>query len=126
MAEWNPNTLPTLPPRYHLVKEIARGEEGCVWRAHDTEVGREIAIKVLLEPHSDRAELVQRFVEEAQITGQLQHPGVVPVYEIGGQTDSRPDFTMKLIKGRTLAQLLAERTDPGQERPRLLKVFGEV
>jgi serine/threonine protein kinase len=78
---------------------------------------------VLLEDHQGRPELVRRFVEEAQIGGQLQHPGVVPVYEPGQFPDRRSYFTMKLVKGRTLAQLLAERADPAQDRPRFLKVF---
>ena len=56
---------------------------------------------------SDKPELVRRFVEEAQIGGQLQHPGIVPVYELGTFADRRPYFTMKLVKGRTLAALLA-------------------
>jgi tetratricopeptide (TPR) repeat protein len=56
----------------------------------------------------------------------LQHPGVVPVYELGQFPDRRPYFTMKLVKGRTLAQLLAERTDRAQDRPRFLKVFEQV
>ena len=56
---------------------------------------------------SDDPELVRRFVEEAQIGGQLQHPGIVPVYELGTFGDRRPFFTMKLVKGRTLAALLA-------------------
>jgi serine/threonine protein kinase len=99
---------------------------GAVLKGRDTELGRDVAIKVLLETHRGRTELVQRFVEEAQIAGQLQHPGVVPVYEMGQLPDKRPYFTMKLVKGQTLARLLAERTDVAQERPRLLKVFEQV
>ena len=59
-------------------------------------------------------DLVRRFVEEAQIGGQLQHPGIVPVYELGTFADRRPFFTMKLVKGRTLAALLAERPIAGR------------
>ena len=70
--------------------------------------------------HRDTPELVRRFIEEAQIAGQLQHPGVVPVYELGAFADRRPYFTMKLVKGRTLADLLAARPDPADDRPRLL------
>ena len=55
---------------------------------------------------------MQRFVEEAQIGGQLQHPGIVPVYELGLMADERPYFTMKLVKGRTLATLLARARGP--------------
>ena len=85
---------------------------GAVLKGRDPDLGRDLAVKVLLEQHRDRPELVRRFVEEAQIGGQLQHPGIVPVYELGAFADRRPYFAMKLVKGRTLARLLAERTDP--------------
>src|SRR5262249_9527612 len=55
--------------------------------------------------------------------GQLQHPGIVPVYEFGQLRDRRPYFTMKLVRGQTLAKLLAERTEPGQEGSRFVGVF---
>src|SRR5262249_12518019 len=97
-----------------------------VLRGRDTGLGREVAVKVLLEAHQGRAELVRRFVEEAQIGGQLQHPGVVPVYELGQFPDRRPYFTMKLVKGRTLAALLRARTDPAEDRPRFLSIFLQV
>src|SRR5262249_39560431 len=66
------------------------------------------------------------FREEAQVGGQLQHPGVVPVYELGRSGDGRPYFTMKLVKGTTLSSLLRERASPTQERPRFLKIFEAV
>jgi serine/threonine-protein kinase len=115
-----------LPARYQMEEEIARGGMGAVLRGRDTELKREIAVKVLLETHAGRTELVQRFVEEAQIAGQLQHPGVAPVYDVGTASGKRPYFTMKLVKGQTLAKLLAERSDPGQDRPRFLKIFEAV
>ncbi len=111
--------------RYQLAGEIARGGMGAVLRGRDVELGRELAVKVLLEKYLDRPEIARRFIEEAQIGGQLQHPGVVPVYDIGTFGD-RPFFTMKLVKGRTLASILAERTDPGQDRPRLLAIALQV
>src|SRR5262249_22820105 len=75
-----------------------------------------LAVKVLLEKHASRPEVARRFVEEAQIGGQLQHPGVVPVYDIG-RFGELPFFTMKLVKGQTLAALLSERADPAADRP---------
>ena len=69
---------------------------------------------------------MERFIEEAQIGGQLQHPGIVPVYELGLMADLRPYFTMKLVKGRTLAALLAERGSPEESRGSLLDVFEAV
>ncbi len=111
--------------RYQLAGEIARGGMGAVLRGRDVELGRELAVKVLLEKYLDRPEVARRFIEEAQIGGQLQHPGVVPVYDIGS-FGQRPFFTMKLVKGRTLASILGERTDPGQDRPRLLAIALQV
>jgi eukaryotic-like serine/threonine-protein kinase len=95
--------------RYQLFGEIARGGMGAILKGRDPNLGRDLAVKVLLESHQDEPEMVRRFVEEAQIGGQLQHPGIVPVYELG-TFDRRPYFTMKLVKGRTLASLLAERS----------------
>ncbi len=89
--------------RYQLFGEIARGGMGAVLKGRDPDLGRDLAVKVLLEGHQDKPDLVRRFVEEAQIGGQLQHPGIVPVYELGAFADRRPYFAMKLVKGRTLA-----------------------
>jgi serine/threonine protein kinase len=87
---------------YQFLGEIARGGMGVILKGHDTDLGRDVAVKVLDRRLADRPEVVQRFVEEAQIGGQLQHPGIVPVYELGTMQDERPFFTMKLVKGRTL------------------------
>jgi serine/threonine-protein kinase len=111
--------------RYQLQGEIARGGMGAVLRGRDVDLGRDLAVKVLLEKHVDRPEVARRFVEEAQIGGQLQHPGVVPVYDIGRFGD-RPFFTMKLVKGQTLAALLAARADPNVDRPHLLGIALQV
>ncbi len=70
--------------------------------------------------------VIRRFVEEAQIGGQLQHPGIVPVHEVGAMADRRPFFTMKLVKGRTLSALLAERSDPAFDLPRFVAIFEAV
>ncbi|MGO9466151.1 MAG: tetratricopeptide repeat protein [Isosphaeraceae bacterium] len=107
--------------RYQLSGEIARGGMGAVLRGRDVDLGRDLAVKVLLEKYVDRPEVARRFIEEAQIGGQLQHPGVVPVYDIGRFGD-RPFFTMKLVKGQTLSALLGERTDAVADRPRLLGI----
>ena len=112
--------------RYQLLGEIGRGGMGAVLKGRDPDLGRDLAVKVLLEEHRDDPELVRRFVEEAQIGGQLQHPGIVPVYELGQFADGRPYFTMKLVKGRTLAALLEERGDPAHDLPRFLAIFEQV
>jgi serine/threonine-protein kinase len=131
----DPNTNPEQRPvrlptdqvgRYRVLGEIGRGGMGAVLRSHDPELGRDLALKVMLGDCAGHPDVVQRFREEAQVGGQLQHPGVVPVYELGCSDDGRPYFTMKLVKGQTLAKLLKERTNPAQERPRFLKIFEQV
>jgi serine/threonine-protein kinase len=112
--------------RYQLFGEIARGGMGAILKGRDPDLGRDLAVKVLLEGHRGKPELVRRFVEEAQIGGQLQHPGIVPVYELGTFADRRPYFTMKLVKGRTLAALLHARNSPQDELPRFLDIFEQV
>jgi serine/threonine-protein kinase len=112
--------------RLRLLGEIARGGMGAVLRGRDEDLGRDLAIKVLLERHVANPDLVRRFVEEAQIGGQLQHPGIVPIYELGAFADRRPYFAMKLVKGRTLAELLADRGEPTEGLPRLLGIFEQV
>jgi serine/threonine-protein kinase len=112
--------------RLQLLGEIARGGMGAVLKGRDADLGRDLAVKVLLERHRDDPELIRRFVEEAQIAGQLQHPGIVPVYELGAFADRRPFFTMKLVKGRTLAEILRDRSDPAHDLPRLLATFLQV
>jgi len=111
---------------YQLLGEIARGGMGVILKGHDTDLGRDVAVKVLDGALSKRPEVVQRFIEEAQIGGQLQHPGIVPVYELGLMADDRPYFTMKLVKGRTLAALFLKRKTPGDNRGRLLAIFESV
>ena len=111
---------------HFLLHEIARGGMGVVFRGRDTSIGREVAVKVLLERHQSEVELLERFVEEAQIAGQLQHPGITPVYEMGQLPDQRPYFTMKLVKGETLSRLLKSRPDPTHDRLRFLKIFEQV
>jgi hypothetical protein len=95
--------VPARGGSYQLLGEIARGGMGVVLKGHDGDLGRDVAMKVLLEKHAGNPAIVQRFVEEAQIGGQLQYPGIVPVYGLGLMEDERPYFTMKLVKGRTLA-----------------------
>ena len=112
--------------RYQLFGEIARGGMGAILKGRDLDLGRDLAIKILLDQRRDRPELVRRFIEEAQIGGQLQHPGIVPVHDLGMFEDERPYFTMKLVRGRTLAALLEARESLSDERPRFLAIFEQV
>jgi eukaryotic-like serine/threonine-protein kinase len=112
--------------RYRIDGEIARGGMGSILKGRDPDLGRDVAIKVLREDLRENGDLVRRFVEEAQIGGQLQHPGVVPIYELGTFADRRPFFCMKLVKGQTLADLLATRTSPADGLPRFLSIFAAM
>ncbi|HWE35808.1 MAG TPA: protein kinase [Isosphaeraceae bacterium] len=112
--------------RYEVAGELGRGGMGAVLVGRDADLGRELAVKVLLDELRGDEGLVRRFVEEAQIAGQLQHPGVVPVYELGRFDDRRPYFTMKLVRGRTFRDLLAERPDPAHDLTRMLGIFTQV
>jgi predicted ribosomally synthesized peptide with SipW-like signal peptide len=96
---------------------------GVVYRAHDPSVGRDVAVKVLHDNLRGQPEAVRRFLDEAQITGRLQHPGVPAVFEIGELQDRSPFLAMKLIEGRTLADLI-EGPDP--DRGRLLAPFEHI
>lgn len=112
--------------RYVIIGEIARGGMGVVYQARDLDLGREVALKLLREERRDHAEILERFVEEAQISGQLQHPGIVPIYEMGLDASHRPWFAMELIRGRTLQRMLSEAGDAADERPGWLEIFEQV
>jgi eukaryotic-like serine/threonine-protein kinase len=116
--------------RYTWVSEVGKGGLGKVWLARDNELAREVALKEV-KPGSASTEAVRRLIKEAQITGQLQHPNIVPVYEVN--RGGRPFYTMKLVKGETLSQALRrqhEQLRAGHEDqlslPRLLNVFVNV
>jgi serine/threonine protein kinase len=93
---------------YDLGEEIGRGGMGVVYRARDRGLDREVAVKILQDKYAPDSGTAARFVEEARITGQLQHPGIPAVYQVGTWADGRPFLAMKLIKGRTLADLLKD------------------
>jgi len=109
--------------RYDLDERIARGGMGIVYRAHDRQLNRTVAVKVMRGKYMDRPDLLRRFVAEARISGRLQHPGIVPVYEVGILSDARPFIAMKLIEGQTLSKHLRERTSPAENQVHYLKVF---
>jgi eukaryotic-like serine/threonine-protein kinase len=114
---------PEIAGRYRVEGEITRGGMGTIFKAYDADLGRDVAIKVLREKHRNNIELLHRFLEEARIAAQLQHPGIVPIYEVGQLADERPYFAMKLVKGETLERLLAKRHEPTQDLPHFLKIF---
>jgi serine/threonine protein kinase len=118
-------------PGYHLMEVIARGGMGVVWRAHDVRLNREVAIKMVRADVIGKESAIERFVAEAQITAQLQHPGIPAVHELGQLADGRPFLAMKLVRGRTLNQLLKERHfdingGKKQDCSRFLGIFEQI
>jgi serine/threonine-protein kinase len=90
--------------RYTLARLHAQGGIGQVWLARDDTLGREVALKELRPEQGTSPEVLARFLEEARITGQLEHPAIVPVYELAPGDGQRPPYyTMRFVKGRTLA-----------------------
>lgn len=121
-----PPRLPGMPARYQVAGELARGGIGVVLKGRDVDLGRDVALKVLRAEHAENSVLVRRLVEEAQIGGQLQHPGILPVYEMGLDAARRPFFAMKLVRGRTLAELLEGRRTPEADHERLVGIFEQL
>ncbi|MDB5349852.1 MAG: serine/threonine protein kinase [Planctomycetota bacterium] len=104
-----------------ILRHIAEGGMGVVYEASQPELDRRVALKILREDCRDRAVVREHFIEEARVSGRLQHPGVLPVY-VSGIVDDRPFFTMRLIEGLTLADLLAS----GASRETCLEHFHRV
>lgn len=111
---------------FQIAGPIACGGMGVIYRGWDKQIGRSIAVKVLHETHRHRPELRQRFIDEARITGRLQHPGIAPIFHMGRLPDERPYFVMRLLHGHTLAELLAQRQRPSDDLPKFLKIFEQV
>ncbi len=115
----------TATDRYLRGVELGHGGTSRVYSARDVELGRELAMKVL---RGDRARSLRRFLREARITSRLEHPGIVPVHELG--IDSKGDlyFTMRLVRGKSLKQFLDDvRRDRDQNaRRRALEIVLKV
>jgi eukaryotic-like serine/threonine-protein kinase len=99
--------LPESPPatdRYAFLEEIGRGGMGTVYRAVDRELGREVAVKVL---NASAAGISERLRQEARILGRLEHPGILPIHDIGTLPDGRLFYVMKLVRGERLDRFAA-------------------
>ncbi len=112
--------------RYQCTEELGRGGMGVVVRARDRSLGRDVAVKLLKEP--DRPGRLRRFLREAQVSGQLAHPNIVPVHDFGIDAAGRVYFTMQLIEGRTLGAHLDDLRDGRSGMPlgRLVRILVQV
>lgn len=120
---------PQAAPKYDVVTEIGRGGMGLILRVFDRSVKREVAMKVMLAGAESNSTL--RFIEEGRITGNLEHPNIVPIHDVGVDASGRNYFTMKLVKGRSLAEILedcASNIDPKRvtKQTELLRIFLNV
>jgi serine/threonine-protein kinase len=122
--------------RFRVLRPHARGGLGAVFVALDSELNREVALKRILDGHADDPVSRQRFLVEAEITGGLEHPGVVPVYGLGAYADGRPYYAMRFIRGDSLKEAIgrfhadeALTREPGRrslELRKLLRRFTDV
>jgi PAS domain S-box-containing protein len=124
-------TAPAVPPldnRYAFSSVHATGGIGRVWRAQDHQLDREVAVKELLPEKAANTKVAARFLREARLTGQLEHPGIVPVYELTCRQDTnQPFYTMRFLRGRTLSAAIdayhAKRTAGDPEPPEFLSLL---
>lgn len=106
-SHWQKLELPTTLGDYRLEEELGRGGMGVVFRATQLSLNREVAIKMILRGRMASDSDLHRFMAEASATARLQHPNIVPVYEVA-DFDGRPYFSMRLIRGQTLADRISD------------------
>jgi serine/threonine-protein kinase len=122
-----PEEPPQADRRYRIARQLGQGGTGRVYAAEDRNSGRLAALKVLNQRAKESPELVRRFINEARITAQLEHPGIVPVYDVGMLPSGEPFYTMRVVGRHSLADIL---WDPliRHDYPlvRLLTIFDQV
>src|SRR5262249_35545157 len=94
--------------RFRVLRPHARGGLGAVFVALDNELHREVALKQILDHHADDPVSRQRFLLEAEVTGGLEHPGIVPVYGLGTYGDGRPYYAMRFVRGESLKEAIEQ------------------
>ena len=135
-ASYAAGTPTTNGQRFRVLRPHATGGLGAVFVALDEELHREVALKQILDQHADDPNSRARFLREAEITGGLEHPGIVPVYGLGHYGDGRPYYAMRFIRGDSLKEAVdrfhadeAMKRDPGRrslELRKLLRRFMDV
>ena len=112
--------------RYHFESEMARGGMGVVYSGRDELLNRGLVLKVLHPKARNDEDAIERFVSEAKIGGGLQHPGIVPIHDLGTLSDNRPFFSMRRIEGQSLDAILADRSNAADDQVRLLNILTQV
>jgi serine/threonine-protein kinase len=116
--------IPSGADRYQLLGEIGRGGMGTVYSVRDLSLLRISAMKVITPRLLGRPSEVERFVREARITAQLDHPNIVPVHEIGTDAHGNLFLMMKRVEGKSLKEWIAELETPAQHREEFLRMLG--
>jgi hypothetical protein len=98
--------------RYELGEALGAGGTGKVYRALDREVGRSVALKTVRHGTDAQPDVIERFLREARVTAQLEHPNIVPVYELGSLPSGKPYYTMRVVKRQSLQDVLANDRAP--------------
>ena len=111
---------------YQLIETLGKGGMGEVYRCGDPALGRDLAIKVMMAAHRGHAERERRFLREARVTGSLQHPSIVRVHNLGRLSDGRLHYTMRLVRGRTFADILKDEAGKPERLPYLLSIFEKI
>jgi len=119
--------------RFRILRPHARGGLGEIFVAMDEELRREVALKQIQERHADHFENRARFLLEAEITGTLEHPGIVPIYGLGRDANGRPFYAMRFIRGESLKEAIARfhsgeaaGRDPGERAVELRQLLGRL
>jgi len=124
-SRWRSLQLPITIGDYELIEEVGRGGMGVVFRAKQISLNREVAVKMILRGRLASDADLQRFLAEASATARLEHPGIVPVYEVG-DIEGRPFFSMQFIEGQTLAERVATGPLPQREAARIVAAVAKA
>ncbi|NQZ59015.1 MAG: serine/threonine protein kinase, partial [Lentisphaeraceae bacterium] len=118
--------------KYKITAMIAEGGMACVFHAKDKNCRRQVALKIIKHERQGQPEFTHRFIEEAQIAAQLDHPNILPVYDLSINQEGIPYYAMKLVKGKTLEKILSDLKTNNKETTKeyhlskLLQIFSKI
>lgn len=124
-SRWQSLKLPSVVGDYELIEEVGRGGMGVVFRARQISLNREVAVKMILRGRLASPADLNRFLAEASATAQLEHPHIVPVYDVG-DFDGRPFFSMQYVHGETLAERVARDPMPQREAAKTIAAIARA